>query len=227
LRVENAVSGRDGEDAAIGHGVAGIHAEVQQHLMDLCRVAHDRPEFVRENHPHLDVFKEGIVGDVFDLLDEVTELNHRASAFNAAGEGKNLSHHVRATLRTSPQDGEQLGAAGIWEAQGQHLQQHHDGTENVVQVVGNTAGERADAFHPLSAEILQFDFLLFGDVGVDVENGPWLPTGVAQQRPAAIEGQKGRIPCLLLDFPVPLARFPNGAVRLGEGGGIGDEQFLK
>jgi hypothetical protein len=37
---------RNSKDAATRHGIACIHAEVEQHLVELSRITNDRPEIV-------------------------------------------------------------------------------------------------------------------------------------------------------------------------------------
>ena len=42
--IDDGVLGGNGDAAAVGHGVAGIDGEIEQHLVELGGVAHDRPE---------------------------------------------------------------------------------------------------------------------------------------------------------------------------------------
>ena len=49
----------------------------------------------------------------------------------------------------------------------QHGRSHEDRRQNVVQVMGDAAGQSADAFQPLSAKQLSLEFLVLGNVGVD------------------------------------------------------------
>ncbi len=56
---------------------------------------------------------------------------------------------------------------GIGEIHFQKVEPHNNGCENVVEVVGDAAGESADAFHPLGAQKLSLEFFLRRDVGID------------------------------------------------------------
>ena len=78
-----------------------------------------------------------------------------------------------------------LAVFGIAGGLAQERRGHQDGLENVVQVVGDAAGQRADAFHALGAEEIGFKLFPFRDVRVDGEDflGPAL--FIAQQGPAA------------------------------------------
>ncbi len=44
------------------------------------------------------------------------------------------------------------------------------GARDVIEIVRDTPGQRANAFHALDAEKLHFQFLLLGDVGIDDEH---------------------------------------------------------
>src|SRR5439155_19606164 len=83
-----AVFGAQQQLAAAGHGVAGIDAEVEQHLMDLRSVAASDPELRLHVFLELDVFGERFAHYRFSVADQVFELDDLVLAFGAPGEGE-------------------------------------------------------------------------------------------------------------------------------------------
>ena len=61
----------------------------------------------------------------------------------------------------------------------QELDGHQDGREHVVQVMGNAAGEGADAVHALGAQVLVEDFFVFGDVRHAADHAEGATVGIA------------------------------------------------
>jgi hypothetical protein len=53
-----------------------------------------------------------------------------------------------------------------WVSVLEHLDGHEDGGEDVVEVVGDAAGEGADAFESLGAEVLLFESFAIGDIAI-------------------------------------------------------------
>ncbi len=78
------VLGRQGDRAASGHSVAGIDAEVEQHLVQLGGVALHRPEPRRRQAAHLDALEEGFTGNLLDFAQQAADGNRQALAVDAA-----------------------------------------------------------------------------------------------------------------------------------------------
>ena len=66
LLVDHAVSDADDEVASVGHGVARVDAEVEEHLVHLGGVAHDGPDVVGDDEFQSDVLGEGVLDDVLE-----------------------------------------------------------------------------------------------------------------------------------------------------------------
>ena len=136
-------------------------------------------------------------------MDDVAELQRDPGAFDPPGKGQHLLdelspapgaafHHVkhRQALRRGIELLQQADA-------------HHDRSKEIVEVVGDAAGEGADALHPLGAEKLLLELLALGDVGLDQENRLWPALGVPQQGPAALQDKPRAVFRDLPDFPAP------------------------
>ena len=82
---------------------------------------------------------------------------------------------------------------------------HHDRRQNVVQVMRDAAGQRADAFHALRPHELGLDLFLFRDVGIDREHRFGLSFVVPDERPARLDGDFPPVLGEMLEFAVPFA----------------------
>ncbi len=74
------------------HGVARIHGKIEQHLMQLGRIALNRAKFVRTTSLDFDGFRKRLARDVDHLVDEMARPNRHALAFDASRKRKHLFH---------------------------------------------------------------------------------------------------------------------------------------
>ena len=134
---------------AVGHGVTGVDAEVDDHLLQLGGVAHDHGNLVAAVDLEPDVLGEGVADDFFHLLEQVPQLDGHPFTLGTLGKRHELFDHPGpvpgAALESVQQSGLFRAAAS------QHVQTHQDGGERVVQVMGDAAGQYADAVEPLRA----------------------------------------------------------------------------
>ena len=84
--VEIEVFDLDAELAAVGHGVAGVDAEVHQHLMNLRRVAENRPHIIGRLVADFDGLRQRLAQNLDDLFNEVARLQGDVLAGDAARE---------------------------------------------------------------------------------------------------------------------------------------------
>ena len=68
--------GVDGQRAAVGHRVAGVDREVDQDLLELAGVGHDRPQVARPGWCQRDVLAEGAAQQLLDVGDDAVEVEH-------------------------------------------------------------------------------------------------------------------------------------------------------
>ena len=66
----------DGEPAALGHGVARVDGEVDEHLFDLPGVSFRRPEIDAEGSDEVDVLPDGAPEHPLHLDNDVVEVQH-------------------------------------------------------------------------------------------------------------------------------------------------------
>ena len=91
-----------------------------------------------------------------------------------------------------------------------------NGHEGVVQIVGDAADERAEAFEALGAEELFLQLLALGDVGVDDEQGFGLARLVADERGTGLDDDGFVVPGKFGKFADPFAAFLEASDGLPE-----------
>jgi hypothetical protein len=109
-------------------------------------------------------------------------------------------------------------AQGIFRPQQQQVHAHQDRRQYVVEVVGDAAGEGADALQPLGTQGLFVKPLLLRDVGVEDQHRPGPAGLVADQCPAAGDQDVPAVARHLAQFAAPLVLLqhrPQGLVQLG------------
>ena len=111
-----AVSGAQHQHAAAGHGITGIDAKVEQHLMDLRCVAANDPKLRVHVFLESDVFGKGFAHHRFNVAEQVFELDDFILPFGAPGEGENLTDQLGATPHAATQCVEQILVFGAGEA---------------------------------------------------------------------------------------------------------------
>ena len=156
---------RDGQLAALGHRVAGVDGQVEEGVFELVRVDQRMKLFGGQVEVDVDALGEG-------ARQQLGHAVHQRTDFHRAGRQRLLA-------REGEQAADQFGAAAgrrqgrfqvVVEALvgGQFVLQRGqvagDDGEQVVEVVGESAGELADGFHLLGLDQCGLAGLLFGDV---------------------------------------------------------------
>jgi hypothetical protein len=91
-------SGLDVELAAIGHGVASIHGEVHNHLLETAGIGHHDVGIRRRNRDHVDVFANQPAEQLFDLDHQFVYPDHTRLHGLAAAECQQLVGQRTATF---------------------------------------------------------------------------------------------------------------------------------
>src|SRR5206468_11191503 len=103
-------------------------------------------------------FREGLSQNFGDFFNEMAWLKQHALSFHSAGKSEYLPDHIGTALGARFEDAKHALALWILELLLEDLDGHHYGSEDVVQVMRDAPGKRPDAFHPLGAKELGFDF---------------------------------------------------------------------
>ncbi len=102
----------------------------------------------------------------------------------------------------------------------QQVHADEDRRQGIVQIMGDAAGERADAFQAPGALDLLLNLLTLGEIGVDDEDGLRGLMGVPNEFPAAQHGNDTAILAGLTQFPAPFARFHQFSLDGGYSGNV-------
>jgi hypothetical protein len=159
------VRGRDGDRAATRQGVPGIDAEVQYNEFEFTRTNLDGPQVRREAGLDLDVAPQRAVEQFAHGVDlrpnvdwlgpELLTARERQELAGERGSAlDSLVHAVDQPLTTT--DGIRLTV--------KHFEPARENLEQVVEVVGDTAGELANGLHLLRLAQLLGGAPLLGDV---------------------------------------------------------------
>ena len=97
--VEVPVARRDGQRAAVRHGVARVVDDVDETRLELGRIGDDRPDVVRQIERDLDVLAERAAEELADPGDELVDVDALRLQRLAAGEGEEALGQIGAAQR--------------------------------------------------------------------------------------------------------------------------------
>ena len=170
VAVEPHVAGGDADLAAARHGVAGVDDEVHDHLLELALVDAHRREVgaVLDAERHL--VGQQAVQQVRELGERVLEVDDGRAQRLLAREGEQLAHQRGGAVGVLA-DLHQVAVLDVGDvvAHQQEVAVAVDRGQQVVEVVGDAAGELADRLHLLALDELRLEGLELGGVGEDGE----------------------------------------------------------
>jgi hypothetical protein len=150
-RFEHAVARGQGQAAAVGHGVARVDRQVEQGEVELQRVDRHRPQVVRALQFELDALAQHVADQLHGIA-QLLARGHRqqpgvldpAEGAELAGEGGGADDGALAGV-------DQALHLGLGRGQRRQLQRRGQGLQQVVEFVGDAAGEAAQGFQLLAA----------------------------------------------------------------------------
>jgi hypothetical protein len=157
-----------GQHAAPRHGVAGVDAEVEQRLLQLRRLAAD-VQLRLDVELELDVADQRARDEPAEVLDERADVDRGVADAGAAGDAEELVRHLgraggrvdRVAQHVELDVGRAL--AGLHVALQLRQVAEHD-REQVVELVGDAAGEATDGLHLLALEQALLDGVAVGEL---------------------------------------------------------------
>ncbi len=159
------IGSADGELAALGHRIARIDGEVDDHLLELMEIGPDRPEVARLVEGELDILAEQPAEQDRQLGQHVAELQHLRPQGLLAREGKQLAHQARRPVRVLLDVHNVLkGGVGRTMVHQQEVGEADDRRQHIVEVMRDAAGELADGLHLLPLRDLHLERALLGGV---------------------------------------------------------------
>ena len=129
------------------------------------------PQVGRDLDVHRDVLGKGAADEPAEFPDQAREIHRFAIIIQPAREGQHLADQVGAAPRARRHHVQQRAVFLRADPQLEQVDRHHDRGEHVVEVVGDAAGEHADAAEPLGMQELVLQALLLGDVAPGRQHG--------------------------------------------------------
>ena len=144
------IGGAHGELAAVGHGVARIDRQIDDHLLELRQVDLHRPQIAAVHHLQRHLLADQPLEQHAEIVDRLAQVEHLRAQRLLAREGQELPHQRRGAVGVLL-DLDDVLERRIGRLVGveQEVGRHHDGGQHVVEVVRDAAGELADQFHLL------------------------------------------------------------------------------
>ena len=163
--VERDIGGLDGEFAALRHGIAGVDRQIHDDLFDLAGIGAHRAQFRARDHYQIDVFADQ-PGEQFEVFgDDGVQIEDLGSEHLLAAESQKLPGEGGGAIGGI---GNLLGRpahAGVGpDAIQQKFGVAGDDHQQIVEVVGNAAGQTTDGFHFLRLAKLLLEGAVLGDV---------------------------------------------------------------
>ena len=153
------------DGAAVRHGIAGVDGKVEDDLLELAEIGSHRPQVATVVDLELDVGAGHPVDEHAQVADDVGHVQNRRPHCLLARKRQELPHQHGRPVGVAL-DFHQVGKTGICWSGGkeQIVGGQKDGRQDVVEVVRDAAGQRADRVHLLRLRHLCFERLLLGDV---------------------------------------------------------------
>ena len=163
------IGGAQRELAAIGHGVARVDHEIDDHLLELRDVGLDLPEVTLRHHFEHHLLADQALQQHGQIVHDFAEIEYLRAQRLLAREGKQMTHQRGGAVGTLANMFDILErGVGRPVVANQEVGRHHDGAKHVVEIVRDAAGERSDHLHLLRLGELVLQALLGGGVeGID------------------------------------------------------------
>lgn len=143
-----------------------IRAQIDDHLMNLHRIGHDRRYIVLKIGREADGRRQGGLKEVHGLFDDGPHLDGQLGGGPLTTEGQNLGHHAFGAVAGLFDAGQffmsrRVVFGNIDPGQLGVTQNRH---QNIIEIMGDSARQHADGFHFLGLGQTGFQGLLF-DLG--------------------------------------------------------------
>ncbi len=152
--------------------------------MQLRGVGMHRPQIGADAQLEANISRKCVSRNFANILSQLSQVGALRGSFHASGKSQHLTDERRPAssgVLDGVQNTQRFLAAQLFS---QHFYRHQNGSQHIVQIMGNAAGQGADAFHALGAQHLLLQLLALGNVGFDVQHALGISLSVFQQRPA-------------------------------------------
>ena len=138
--IQRDVGGLDRELAAPGHSIGGVDRQIDQNLLELCRVHLDPTDVWCERHHEVDILDNQPFEHRFHAADERIDVQNRGLQDLPSAEGEELSRETGCSFACFF-DLEEIGTLGSVRSQpcDQQFAEPEDGCQQIVEVVCDAA----------------------------------------------------------------------------------------
>ena len=165
--------GLDEQPPSLGHGVAGVGREVHENLLDLPRVHHGPERFPGEGGGQGDVFPDDPLEELLHPSHQLVQVCRGGLDVPLAAEGEQAAGQVGGALRGG-RDLHHLVAhrVRVVEVQLEEFAVAADDGEDVVEIVGDSAGQKPHRLQFLGVAQLFLQPVALGQVEGDGQEPP-------------------------------------------------------
>ena len=89
--IQRDIGGLDGQLAAVGHGVASVHGEVQDHLFDLAGIGFDPAQFLRVDRLQFNILADEAAQHLLQVGNHGVQIQHQRLQHLFAAERQQLA----------------------------------------------------------------------------------------------------------------------------------------
>ena len=151
--------------SAIGHGVAGVHRQVDDDLFELCRVGSYRPQSGWQHRHNLNILSDQAAHHLLRAFDDTVQVKHLGFQGLPAGKSQEPPHQ-RARPVACLENLVHIGPKLAFRPQnilGQLRVPGDDGQE-IIEIVSYASRQAPHRLHLLRLAKFLFQLLVFGDV---------------------------------------------------------------
>src|SRR5438309_2056624 len=155
----------DRERAAVRHRVASVDRKVEEHLVDLTGVGANGAEGWRQDGDQLHLLSNQAAQHLVRVGDDVVQVEDPRLDGLAAAEGQQLPREVAGGLRGATDLVEILAMGAVGgKVEKDQIRVPENRRQDVVEIVGDPAGQRAKGVHLLRLPQLLLELFALGDV---------------------------------------------------------------
>ena len=148
--VERGVGDFDRQPTALRHGVAGVEGQIENGALDLGGIGQGVPQAAADYGFDFDRFAEGAAQEFGHVADEAGEIDDLRVQGLTAGKGEELARQLGGAVGAVDRVSDRaLSAIVARRGALQELEVAADHLQQVVEIVGDTAGQLAHRFHAL------------------------------------------------------------------------------
>jgi len=173
------IRGDDGDGPAIGERIAGIHAEVEEHLLELAGIGLEAADLRLEISAHGDVLPDHTLQHLLHVAHSIVDVEDAQVKGLAAAEGEQLMRERRRKVRGLADFREMLvHPMLVLDLPDHQVAVAEDRGQDVVEIVRDPTGEPAHRIHLLRLQQFLLEALALGDIARNRDRPLMIPASL-------------------------------------------------